>query len=58
MTPGSTVDDPEVAAMVALNSDGLFFFSGGGFSNIFTSDLLLLFDILTQTLIRTISQVT
>ena len=33
---GSTVDDPEVAAMVSL-SEG-FFSSGGGFSNIFPSD--------------------
>jgi len=33
MNPGSTVDDPEVAAMVSLTKGN--FYSGGGFSNIF-----------------------
>jgi len=33
MKPGSTVDDPEVAAMVSLSHGP--FYSGGGFSNIF-----------------------
>ena len=37
MKPGSTVDDPEVAAMLSSGSKGPFF-SGGGFSNIFPSD--------------------
>ena len=55
MKPGSTVDDPEVAAMVTF-SDGSFY-SGGGFSNIFPSDCCL-FDILSRTLTRSITQVT
>ena len=54
MKPGSTVDDPEVAAMVSL-SEGSFY-SGGGFSNIFPSDCYL-FDILDRTLTRSITQV-
>ena len=36
MNPGSTVDDPEVAAMDSFS--GGSFYSGGGFSNIFPSD--------------------
>jgi hypothetical protein len=36
MNPGSTVDDPEVAAMAYFPNGS--FFSGGGFSNIFPSD--------------------
>jgi hypothetical protein len=55
MQLGSTVDDPEVAAMFSL-SNGALFFSGGGFSNIFSSDCHL-FDILRRTLTRSITQV-
>jgi hypothetical protein len=54
MKPGSTVDDPEVAAMVNLTYES--FYSGGGFSNIFPSDYYL-FDILSWTLTRLLTQV-
>ena len=37
MKPGSTVDDPEMAAMVDLTGGPGPFFSGGGFSNVFQS---------------------
>ena len=49
MKAGSTVNDPEVAAMVSSTNGP--FFSGGGFSNIFPSDFSL-FDIPSQTLTR------
>ena len=44
MKAGSTVDDPEVAAMVASGLTGFIkgpFYSGGGFSNIFPSDYII-----------------
>ena len=41
MKPGSTVDDPEMAAMVDLTGGTGPFFSGGGFSNVFPSVILL-----------------
>ena len=41
MKPGSTVDDPEVAAMVTFDPPKGPFYSGGGFSNIFPSDCYL-----------------
>jgi hypothetical protein len=45
MKPGSTVNDPEVAAMVSSGLSKGAFYSGGGFSNVFPSDFYL-FDIL------------
>ena len=39
MNPGSTIDDPEVAAMANLSLGP--FYSGGGFSNVFPSVRLL-----------------
>ena len=56
MKSGSTVDDPEVAAIVSLSEGSQSFFSGGGFSNIFPSDCYL-FDVLNWTLTRSITQV-
>ena len=38
MKAGSTVDDPEVAAMVTSGLANGPFYSGGGFSNFFPSD--------------------
>ena len=56
MKPGSTVNDPEVAAMVSSGLTKGAFYSGGGFSNVFPSDCYL-FDILSRTLTRSITQV-
>ena len=49
MKSGSTVDDPEVVAMVSLLEGP--FYSGGGFSNIFSLDCYLI-DLLSWTLTR------
>ena len=43
MKPGSTVDDPEVAA-IATAPNKTSFFSGGGFSNIFPWDCYYYFE--------------
>ena len=56
MKLGSTVDDPEVAAMVNFTEGP--FSSGGGFSNIFPSVRLLFIHIPSRMLTRSITQVT
>ena len=54
MKSGSTVDDPEVVAMVSLSARP--FYSGGGFSNMFPSDCYLI-DLLSWTLTKSLPQV-